>query len=164
MSIDLTKICTSARLEWLAIPKDGGDPFEFTLEQVNRNYGLSQIERLTGDASKQQMAYCLDDCHLCGFTGYTDSEGSKVYGGHVVKCSSRDDCKTTYWVTHWDGESWGMRLLPIGDSFDMMISEFFDSSCETKIIAHIHQPNKWSKKVKALLEKGENDDSKRNAD
>ncbi len=159
---DLQNLCTAPPREWLAIPKDLGTTplsYSFTLADVwSDESGKASIwtgeNEDDGEPYPVPTAIHLSDCHLCAGTGYVDSKGSKVYGGQLVKCYSGEDKKTTYWTAHWDGESWGMRLLPTGDSFDMMMSEFFDGSCETTNIGHIHIPSEWPEEVRELFEMG----------
>ncbi|GAG51866.1 unnamed protein product, partial [marine sediment metagenome] len=66
------------------------------------------------------------------------------------------------WIVRWKRGSWVLELLARPDSLeaadDMMISKFFDGSCKTEIIGHIHIESEWPEEVAELL-KGEGDDS-----
>ena len=76
-------------------------------------------------------------CHLCGFTGYCDSKGDDVYGGHVVEDTERGG----YGVVCWrkDDAGWFVSW------FNHPVLAASRISSEDHIIGHIHQPDSWSK-------------------
>ncbi len=140
--------------EWLLIPKDGCKPLEFTFSDLWQQREETLVH-----------GYRLSECHPpCGFTGYKDSEGSKVFGGHILAgfdrlfvvkwdvvqidkiapdgTENRVDCASFY----FEVLQGGAPLYPIICNFEGK----HDLDTLT-IIAHILQPDGWTGEVKELL-------------
>ncbi len=164
---NLKDICTSAPREWLAILKGGSRSFEFTLKDIKVDEDGYQY---IGGLSEHKYGVCyLDCCHLCGFTGYTDSKGSKVYGGHIWQ-DGRARINHFFegmWVVVWNEEKARIELQSLVNEADVWHSYEMVNILKTgTIIAHYLMPKEWSEilsdsevpdEVRELLEEGEND-------
>ncbi len=131
----------SAPLKWLAVHKETGEHMTFYLRDVEQHKDGSGC---VGGFVHNIITYRrwrLDDCYLCGSTGYIDSEKEKVYEGHVCKrvCHGAVMHTEAIGVIEWHDYSWvwrcGTHIIRLGDI----------PSRELTIIAHIRIPSELSK-------------------
>lgn len=142
---DLQDICTGPKQKWLAIHKSTADAWLFTFDDIHNELLGAAIEAPEADGG----FVFLKECYLCASTGYTDSKGDEVFGGHIIEfwTSFKMQRRYDYWVVCWNRKEgrWGLKSLSSGewDYIDLQ-------SGKGKIIGHIHQP--WPDEVKELLE------------
>jgi hypothetical protein len=141
MKLDLNNIAVSPPREWLAVHKNGRDTME--VDVLDR-----QTEEVSGHANMQgefattssYTTWKFSECHLCQSVGYTDSQGGKVFDGHMVRLN-----KEVFYIAmvHYE---W--RLVNKDGQIPL-------SACHPSLvttIGHIHQPDQWPEEVRRLLE------------
>lgn len=166
--LDLSKLHFTPELEWLAIPKDGSKVFTFTLDDIRpTDCGPTIVMKPPYDYIS------VYDCHICGSTGYLDSEGETVFGGQILKRMVRTFPE--YRIICWGKMSFFCSVYyPEGHKWiDSCLAP--ETIKQSTIIGHIHISklgtngieSEWSKilsgsevpeEVAALL-KGAEDDS-----
>ena len=152
--VDWKNICTAPKPEWLVIHKTTGLSFCFTFDDIFQKFGRAYIrhEGPTGDKTLETL---LSDCHLCAFTGYTDSDGSKVYEGHILgfRVPLTD---SGFYLICWCAHrfAWIVKNLRTDGETNLatVISNTRGMTAKWKIIGHIHIPSEWPEEVKELLE------------
>lgn len=151
--LDLQEMTFTPPLEWLAVPKDGRKPFTFTFKDIGReDCGSTEAQpqpfiwRQDSDSVGMWRKCYLSDCHLCGFTGYTDSEGEKVFGGHLLKTEYRG--VYYYGIVIYRKDGWKFRAI----SKNWEWPRESDLGClhPSTIIAHIHD-KEYPEEVRRLL-------------
>ncbi len=166
----LADVCIAPPLEYMAIDRKTGEKFYFILEDIvgggqvpvenGQVIKRSDFERIAPEYRGTIRRVRLSECHLCASTGYRDSAGEKVFGGQLVKFE-RYDGKTLFGFTHLTEFGWHLQTLDDGASTPLV--SWFElwpgKGGKITNIGHIHILSGWSDEVRALLEKGEGDDS-----
>lgn len=134
---DLEKLCLGPPQKWLAIHKENGKSMRVQAIDLDRRKVFIE----------ESGYWNFSDCHICPFTGCVDSQGEKVYGGHVrfVSFPGNGHYVITVWKDNqWTSQPFGARHIT--DDYPM-VNDIHLST----IIGHIHiKP--WSEEVRGLLE------------
>ena len=148
--LDLKNMDFCPPRKWLAVHRETGKNFIFTLSDVFNKYGKVCARHLgfLGDKSSDTPLYA---CDLYGFTGYCDSKGEEVYGGHVVKGEWAGlPTRQKYRVVCFHRSA--LALYDLIDKSYWFWNNWPNIQDHIKIIGHIHQPDSWSDEVRRLLE------------
>ena len=137
-------ICTAASLEFMVVDKETQEKFYFSLCEPLGTIHFTSVHNMS------------DFYSPCGFTGYTtsklgtgDSEGERVFGGHLVQMEYSHDTYLIVWSQH-TLEWFVINLKDRYDPSPMSLVELGQTG-NFKIIGHIHiKP--WPEEVRRLLE------------
>lgn len=139
MNLDeLRKLATSAPFDYMAVNKETGYVTYFDLFDV--------VNGQVMDVGAPGRLCDLSTCHICAFTGFHDSEGDEVYGGHILQ----DYDSETYWLVHWDSEYllWTATILGPGMIAEELVKW---NSAKLTIVGHIDQPAGLPEEVREVL-------------
>lgn len=154
---ELRDLETAPPLEFMAVEKETGRQITITELRFNWNTGkLSGVKgykkgTIRNTAVRVEVndtpwrRWNLSDCHICQSTGYTDSEGEKVFDGHIVRSFGIGIRVVCWHLGAWSFYDIRSESYPL--SVDWTRSDTFT------IIGHIHIPSEWPDEVREVLMK-----------
>lgn len=143
---------TAPKLEFMAVHKETGEEGAVVVMQFFNAGGLNWVTVWTGDSDHPcAKTWNASECHLCQSTGYKDSEGEKVFRGHLWRIYNGDQSEHEDFVIEWEQDQgwWVRRWLHEPSDISPFTAK---QACLGTNIGHIHQPSGWSDEVRRLLE------------
>ncbi len=157
MKFDPKDMQFSAPCEWLIWDMKRKKFWDGDYDISVRNSEITKIEMHCPDSMYKPPM--LEEGDLCGFTGYLDSEGSKVFGGDILKSSFHDgeEIRYVYHLIFWSVKDGTWRFKNINGLHEGRFADYMRAADDiadrqVEIIAHILQPDGWPREVRRLLE------------
>lgn len=125
---------TTPPLEFMAVHKENGKSMRVQAIDFDRRRVFIE----------ESGYWNFSDCYLCQSTGYTDSEGEKVWNGDLVGGENKIG-SPFMGVIVWKDYSWYVETCET-HSMSWPLWEFDGGwACRLKRIGHIHIPSEWPK-------------------